>query len=172
MMLYTFIPRTTNFRVTEILRRADDISLEFGGLLREAVGYRSTGFAVRIILEELGYSCKGTAWHGCRIQWCGAEAGILNAQNGHWDIALLQPLQGPHNKQQLVNIVGERLPVVQDEMHYADVRKVILWADSLVQAKPTKLRALNSCPSGRKTEDFLRAVACALDIDIEIWEVK
>ena len=167
-LLYAFIPRTNNFRVTEILRRADDISLEFGGLLREAVGYRPTGFAVRIILEELGYTCKGTAWHGCTLKWGGTDVGTLTAKNGAWEVVLDG---APHNRQQLVNIVGERLPVVQDELYYSDVRRVIQWADSLVQAQHTKLRALNSCPSGRKTEDFLRAVACALDIDIEIWEV-
>lgn len=169
-MLYAFILNNTErFRVTEILRRADDISPEFGGLLREVVKYRPVGFTVRMILEELGYTCKGAAWHGTTLKWNGAEVGTLTAQNGAWEVVLDG---APHNRQQLVNIIGERLPLTQDEMHYSDVRRVLQWADGLVQAKPTKLRALNSCPSGRKSEDFLRAVALALNIDIEIWEVK
>lgn len=169
-MLYAFIlDSPTTFRVTGILRRADDVSPEFGGLLREVVKYRPVGFSVRMILEELGYTCKGAAWHGTTIKWSGTEVGKLTCQNGAWEVVLDG---APHNRQQLVNIIGERLPLVQDELYYPDVRRVILWADSLVGAKATKLRALNSCPSGRKTEDFLRAIALSLEIDIEIWEVK
>ena len=178
MMLYAFIlDNKERFRVTEILRRADDISPEFGGLLREVVKYRPVGFTVRMILEELGYTCKGAAWHGTVLKWNGVDYGKLTAQNGNWDIAITAEKLYPnarlaHTKQQLVNVIGERLPLVQDEMYYPDVRRILLWADSLVEAKPTKLRALNSCPSGRKAEDFLRAVAHALQIPVEIWEVQ